>query len=156
MKILILEDRSPAYKNIKSYMESLNFEPKIFRKTSQLLEEINKGTFNENSYDYYILDLSCPIGKMEEDYAEKTKDGLLTGWIILIYYILKKDLHALDKCIIFSDYKKDLNSYIDNAPHEEKILYNKINKNAFINKVDGYMKIKKFFINENKYKEDTS
>jgi len=58
----------------------------------------------EKIFDRYILDLNAAAFGLKESEVLKTKEGLLTGWVLLTNYILVKDSEALTKTVILSDY----------------------------------------------------
>jgi hypothetical protein len=95
---------------------------------------------NEKQFDCYVLDLNAPTLGLSGEDTLKTQNGLLTGWVFFINYILTKDNSAIEKTVFFSDYITRLENYIETiADNKEKAIFCQLRQNdALKEKALGY------------------
>ena len=81
--------------------------------------------FRENKIDCLIIDLNLGTDCLTEEEAEKTKNGLLTGWIWLTNYIFKEHSELRGRTIIYSEYLDALRHETNADDLEDLILISK-------------------------------
>jgi hypothetical protein len=64
--------------------------------------------WEDEQIDCLLVDLNLSPEGLTDDEIEKTENGLLTGWIWLKEYVLKKNPGMKNKIIIYSDYLPQL------------------------------------------------
>jgi len=138
MNILFFEDRPLLSVDIEDHFEKEKYNVVICRTCGAVYDKFN----NNDQFDCYIMDLNAPIFGLPEHLHDKTENGLLTGWVLLIDYILEKDKDALDKTIIFSEYITLLEKYIftqRTSQKEKEYFYRIKQRNALLRKSEGFI-----------------
>ena len=136
MNILVFEDRAYVKQHMRMFLQSMGHNVVICSSCNGVIESIKANTF-----DCYILDLNVATMGLKAEEVASTNGGLLTGWILLTKYILKKDGQAMEKAVILSDYIREFKRYIisPSASAEEKAWFNILEtRGAIHSKSEGY------------------
>jgi len=144
MKILVLDDSEQVLDDIAEYMRSVNPEH-IVVTCNNCASITYQYDSCEAPFDLFVLDLNVRTLGLTKDQAQRTKNGLFTGWIALREIILHRTPEA--SIVIFSGWCKALETYIlskESTDEEKKLYYELLRADRLIYKINGYEALKKF------------
>jgi len=137
MKVLTFEDRPSLNAYLKDFFEDEKHNATTCSTCGAVYDKFD----NNNQFDCYVIDLNAPLMGLPENLYDKTENGLLTGWVLLINFILKRDPNGIKKTIILSEYITQLERYLksEKASAEEKNIFSQLREYGYvISKSEGF------------------
>jgi CheY-like chemotaxis protein len=99
MKILIIEDHGIIATNLSEYLIQLGHDVTIAYSIIEASIQIET-----IKYDLFIIDLNLPAEGLTKSEIEESLHGVLTGWIWIKNYLLKRNISLKERVIILSEY----------------------------------------------------
>lgn len=120
-KILLFDDRPQVRISLEEGFKSRGME--VFACKS-IYEANDAWDDNKDELDAIVFDMMMPSSGLNEPLRQKTKGGLLSGWVWLWHTLNPNNEHphpAANKCIvIYSAYLKDFDIYINSKQSSEE------------------------------------
>jgi len=149
-RILALDDNLRVQEEVEAYIrkQAPHHEIAICGDCSSVLDELKAQEVDGlPPFDLFILDLNVNTIGLDRVQADKSQNGLRTGWVLLMDIILPLNEENLHKVIFFSGWLRQLEAYINSsgASQHEKEVYEYLQKNGrLLSKTAGYDSLKVF------------
>ena len=128
MQVLWLEDRGSSVEEIKKYLEKRGF---YIIKALSVSTAIGLWFEKGSDYNFIIVDLNVSSEGLTIDQYKETKDGVLSGFIFLKYYVFPKiNPEFKSNIIIYSNYIDEFLSYTRTREREGLKIIGKQETNA--------------------------